>query len=179
MALEENSGITKVLTTFKTSRSAPGGWLPPHCTVENHSTHPIMFFLMMVSVILGSSYHIDVSSSVHFSEFGFNKLIEAIKRGCDVMIDSCDWLVFESGRCMGGTSIKWVHPPIARAQTLAQKGVYRGCMCYHCMWSKRPTLPKEHICIFSQKGTLKSGVLGLIRAVSYCTGTTWASQTCK
>ncbi len=38
--------------------------------------------------MLGSSYHTDVCSSVHFSDkFG---LFDAIKMWCDVIIDSCD-----------------------------------------------------------------------------------------
>ncbi len=44
----------------------------------------------MVSVISGCSYHGDVCYRVHFSElFGFNYLFEAIKRGWNIMIDSC------------------------------------------------------------------------------------------
>ncbi len=52
-----------------------------------------IFFPKMVSVISGSSYHTDVGSSVHFPDkFGFNQLLNAIKRRCDVMIDSCsEW----------------------------------------------------------------------------------------
>ncbi len=48
----------------------------------------------MASVILGSSYHADVYSAVDVSDkFGVNLLFDAIKRGCDIMIDSCDWQV--------------------------------------------------------------------------------------
>ena len=38
--------------------------------------------LVRVSVILGSSYHADVHSSVHLKNVGFNQLFEAIKPGC-------------------------------------------------------------------------------------------------
>ncbi len=44
----------------------------------------------MVSIISSSSYDGDVCSSICFSDkFGFNWLFDAMKRGCDVMIDSC------------------------------------------------------------------------------------------
>ena len=45
----------------------------------------------MTYVILGSSHHADVCSSAYFSDkFVYNQLADDIKRGCDVMIDSCD-----------------------------------------------------------------------------------------
>lgn len=74
----------------------------------------------MVSVILGSSYHGDICPRVHFlDKFGFNYLFDAMKRGCDVMIDSCDWLANVSDRCMGGNLILQLHFLMTTAQTLA------------------------------------------------------------
>ena len=56
----------------------------------------------MVSVIFGSSYHVDVSSNVNFPyQFGFNFLFDAIKKGFHVTIDSRALLTTESDGCVG------------------------------------------------------------------------------
>ena len=66
------------------------------------------FFPKMVSVILGSSYHAGVCSRVTFSDkSGFNEIFEAMKMGCNVIIDSCTQLVIGSNRCIGGNSRAW------------------------------------------------------------------------
>ena len=48
-----------------------------------HLDCPLLAGCSIETKEVGSSYHTDVCSSVHFSdEFGFNQLFEAVKTGC-------------------------------------------------------------------------------------------------